>query len=121
MGHQRWKVIGRTERKKPKHLLGVYEVPDEAVWLAQDIATLEHMQAMMERLQATSFVERSAVDYQTRKAEAYKTLRRLAFIIEALQRVARSNLVDYSDSKARRPQRLTIAEVWQLLLDGFKT
>jgi len=121
MAATRWKLIGRVERKKPKRLLGVYEFPDDAIWLVQDICTLEHMQAMLDRLQERSFVERGITDYQLRVAEARKVLRRLAYLITSLKQIAESNLArDYSGVKATRPHRQTIAEVWRLLLEGFE-
>jgi hypothetical protein len=46
----RWKIIGKAERRKPKDLLGRYDVPNEAVDLAQDIARLEQAEALLRQV-----------------------------------------------------------------------
>ena len=117
----KYKVIGKVT--KPKHLLGVYEIPDDAIWLVQDIATLEIMQTLLDRLQERSFVARGDASYAERKTEAWKVMRRLAFVISLLKEVAEQNLVhDYLGGAKipRRKPRQSIAEVWQLLWEGFK-
>lgn len=121
--HARWKTVGtKAAKRKPIESLGVYEIPDDAIRLVEDITTLEIMQSMLDRLQATSFVAQGAMDYSDRKDEAYKTLRRLAFLINLMKRIAEGNLTNEFLAGVRikpRPNKQTISDVLQLLTEGF--
>jgi hypothetical protein len=89
--------------------------------MAQDIGTLETMSAMLDRLQARSFVEPGDRSYPERVNDARKSLRRLAFLINLLRQIAERNLADnFTGRKITRLHKQSIADVWQLLLDGFK-
>lgn len=103
--------------------LGSYVIPEDALWLAEDIATLEIMASLLDRLKPTSFIPYSDANYADRKNEAYKTIRRLAFIIQYMKRTAEEILVrEYlAGCKIKRPYRQSIAEVYQLLMEGFNS
>lgn len=120
----RWKVVGKAEKRpKPKHLLGVYDVPDEALRLAEDIQTLELILILLDRLNERSFIATDAKDYNGEKLEAAKALRRIAYLIGTMKRICEKNLCyDFLAGERIKPRerRQTIADVYQLLLDGMR-
>jgi hypothetical protein len=63
MAATRYKVIGRTTRPKPKHLLGQYDVPVESIELASDIVLMETTKRLLQMVRSESMAEdREAAD-----------------------------------------------------------
>jgi hypothetical protein len=90
---------------------GVYEIPDEALRLAEDIQTIELVIDLINKLDSRTFNSND---------EAGTAIRRLNFILSAIRYQAWDRLRrDFTGSKVkprRKPQ--TLADVWQILFEG---
>ena len=103
-----WKKIGQVEQRRP--LLGVYDIPVEAMWLTEDIQTIEDMMRLMDRLQA-------------RTQEQRKTLRRLAWIMGTLKREWDQQLLyEYLAGVKLKPRPMpqTLSDVWRLISEALE-
>ena len=71
--------------------LGEYDIPQDALQIAQDIRTLEEMIALCRKLEVRSFVRRSG-EYQKEKESAVDLFYHLKFVLIDLKRYAEMNL-----------------------------
>ena len=105
-----YKVVGHTEPRIPRHLLGVYRAPEEVLRLNEDIQTLELIIELVNRLDTRTINEGN---------ESGVTVRRLNFILAGMRNQARDRLKrDYLAGQPpikprQKPQ--TMLDVWHIL------
>lgn len=120
----RYKVVGKTAPRKPKRPDEVRTVtPIEAIWLAEDIQTLEDIGRLVARLHDRNFVPAGTTDWDAGVIESQKTLRRLKFIVGNLQYIAEEKLRREYLAGVKlppRPQARTLGDLCIELLDDLR-
>ena len=108
--------------------LGTYHIPVEALRLTEDIATLETILTLFEKLSARSFAELKTTytkpGFTKAMSENHKLMRKAGFILASMKRIAEQNLAhDFLTGEPpprKRRRRQTLADVWRILNEETK-